>query len=145
MDSFKISIDAETKEFFLKIPFDSIKEFLQEDKTITIPPDTFKQAYYFQHLAEDKENFSINAGIQDNYQQEEYDQEFWEDYHKESEKEFQSSNKGIEDSYETETGYIQETGEKNTNYPEEVGKETFGDLYYESKTQETWRDKDNQL
>ena len=58
MDSFKINIDAETQEFCLKIPFNSIQDLLQEDKTITIPPDTLKQAYYFQHKAEDKENFS---------------------------------------------------------------------------------------
>ncbi len=114
MDSFKIEIDAETKEFCLKIPFDSIKEFLQQDKTITIPPDTLKQTYYFQHKAEDKENFSINAGVQDNYNQDEYDKEFWDDYHSQNEKEFQTSNKGIEDLYETESGFIKETGEKIT-------------------------------
>ena len=80
MDSFKINIDAETQEFCLKIPFNSIQDLLQEDKTITIPPDTLKQAYYFQHKAEDKENFSLNAGVQYKYE-EEYDQEFWDDYH----------------------------------------------------------------
>jgi len=116
MDSFKIEIDAETQEFCLKIPFDSIKEFVQEDKTITIPPDTLKQAYYFQHKAEDKENFSINAGIQDNYEEEEYDKEFWEEYH---------NNHSVEEevSFISETGTINESGEKTITSKEELNNE----------------------
>lgn len=131
MDSFKINIDAETQEFCLKIPFSAIKDLLKEDQTITVPPDTLKQAYYFQHKAEDKENFSLNAGIQDKYEQEEYDQEFWDDYH---------NNHSVEEevSFISETGIIDESGEKTITSKEELkntAKETFGQENYSSETQ----------
>ena len=113
MDSFKINIDAETQEFCLKIPFNSIQDLLQEDKTITIPPDTLKQAYYFQHKAEDKENFSLNAGVQYKYEEEEYDQEFWDDYHNKHSVE-------EEVSFISETGTIDESGQKTITSKEEL-------------------------
>ena len=73
---------------------------------------TLKQAYYFQHKAEDKENFSLNAGIQDKYE-EEYDQEFWDDYH---------NNHSVEEevSFVSETGTIDESGQKTITSKEEL-------------------------
>lgn len=126
MDTFKIEIDAESKDFSLKIPFDKVKELLEEERTINIPPETFKQAYYFQHHAEEKENFSINVGLKDNYEEEEYDKEFWEEYH---------NNHSIEEevSFTSETGTIDESGQKTITSKEELkntAKETFGQDHY---------------
>ena len=126
MDTFKIEIDAESKDFSLKIPFDKVKEFIEEERTINIPPETFKQAYYFQHNAEEKENFSINVGLKDNYEEEEYDKEFWEEYH---------NNHSVEEevSFISETGTINESGEKTIASKEELKnteEDTYWDEYY---------------
>ena len=141
MDTFKIEIDAESKNFSLKIPFDKVKELIEDERTINIPPETFKQAYYFQHNAEEKENFSINVGLKDNYEEEEYDKEFWEEYHNHSvEKEV---------SFISETGTINESGEKTIASKEELKnteEDTYWDTspYYSPETDGTWGGEDIQ-
>jgi len=133
MDTFKIEIDAESKEFSLKIPFEQVKTFLEEERTLRLTPETFQQAYYFQNEAEDKQNFCLNAGIKDTFEEEEYDKEFWEDYH---------NNHTVEEEvkFDSEAGFITETGE-TISYAEEVGRETFGDQYYSPKENESSGDK----
>jgi len=130
MDSLKIKIDADTKEFKLEVPFDTIKELVSEERSINIPPETIKQVYYFQSKSETPESFFVNVALKDNYE-EEYDKEFWEDYHKQSEEEFSVSNQGIEDTYDI---YIDQTAEEVNQdidlarqYVQATNEDTYGD------------------
>jgi hypothetical protein len=132
MDTFKINIDAESKEFCLKIPYGEVLNLIAEEQTINIPPETLKQTYFFYSKEEDKENFSLNVGLQARYEEEEYDKEFWEDYH--NKHDFEE-----EVTFTQDAGFITEDGEKNSY------KETLGQEYYYPEAQGSWGNQNIEL